>query len=324
MLPDDAAARGPEGHPHRHLAAPQGRPCGEKVRHVDARDEEDADAGAEHREQQVVDLRREHAARVADDLHAKPGIRLRELRFELRGDGGKLGLRLRDARPLLELSEDTDERLLASRRLRIDRERNPHRFADREAEGRRHDADNGPVRAVHTQHPADDVRSAAESLAPHGIPQEHHGLRAGTIVSHLEPAAQFRLNGERFEGLDGQQAAGKPLRASVFRRHVQRRVAVRAELLKRCLPRRVNREVVNAEGQFALVLRRPRAPDRHDPVRIRKWESLEEPPVDDAKDGGAQADPKAERQNRPQRQRRVLDQHADAGAEVGEKLGHAL
>ncbi len=51
---------GPKRHAHRHLTAPQGRPCGEKVGDVDAGDEQHADAGPEHREQQVIDLRREH------------------------------------------------------------------------------------------------------------------------------------------------------------------------------------------------------------------------------------------------------------------------
>ena len=93
MLADDAAARGAERHAHRHFAPPQRRPRDEQVRHVDAGDEQHADARAEHREEQRVDFRAENRLRVRHHVGADAAIGGREILLELRGD--RRGLRLR-------------------------------------------------------------------------------------------------------------------------------------------------------------------------------------------------------------------------------------
>ena len=70
VLPHDPMAPGAERHAHGNLPPPQRRPGDEQVRYVNARDEQHADAGAEHRIQQRVNFRTENGFRIRHHVGA--------------------------------------------------------------------------------------------------------------------------------------------------------------------------------------------------------------------------------------------------------------
>ena len=94
MLPHDAEASGAERHAHGDFALPQRRARGKQVGHVDARDQQHANAGAEHRVEQSVNLRAEHEHGVGHHVGADALVGRLEFAFELRGDRRDLRFRL--------------------------------------------------------------------------------------------------------------------------------------------------------------------------------------------------------------------------------------
>ena len=152
--------------------------------------------------------------------------------------------------------------------------------------------------------------------------QQHDGLGAGPIVAVAEAAAQDGLDAQRLERADRELTAAESLRPSFLGGQVERRKPERAELLERRLPRLPDRQVLHADGLPGLVLRSFRRDQGDDAIRVRERQALEQPSVDDAEDRRAEADAQAERQNGDQRQRRILDEHPDAGAQVGPEIVH--
>ena len=322
MLADDAAPSRAERHAHGHFPAPQRRPRDEKVRHVDAGDEQHADARAEHREEHRVDFRAQYGFGIRHGAGADAAIGGGEIVFELRGDRRELCGRLRHGHAWLEQADHRISRALASRRCqRIDAQRHPQRLADGEGELRRHDADDGQLRGVGANRPADDIRSAAVSIAPQLVP-EQHDARPRRVVSLLKSAPEHRLHAERPQRVQRQLAALKPLGPARFDRQVERAGTVRADGVERRLPRLKNREIVHVDRKAGLPLRGVGQVDRDDAIGVREWQALEEAGIDDAEDGGAEADADAERQDRAKRERRVPDQHPDARTEITEESVH--
>ena len=187
--------------------APQRRSRDQQVRHVDARDEQDADSRPEHRHEHRVDLTAEDRFEIGDGAGADAGIGGGKSRsscaaiVELRG-------RLRRRYSRLEQADHLVSRPLAPRgRQRIHSQRHPQHLADREAELRRHHADDGHLRGVGANRPADDVRGAAVAIAPQLVPEQHDILAPG-VVSFLEPAAEHGLHAECTECLHRQLPPG--------------------------------------------------------------------------------------------------------------------
>ncbi len=165
-------------------------------------------------------------------------------------------------------------------------------------------------------------RRAAVPIPPEVVTQQHDGLGAGPIVAVAEAAAQDGLDAERLERADRELAAAESLRPPFLRGQVERREPERAEFLERRLPRLPDRQVLHADGLAGLVLGSFRRDQGDDAIGVRERQALEQPAVDDAEDRRAEADAQAERQNGDQRQRRVLDEHPDAGAQVGPEVVH--
>ena len=145
------SAPGAERHPHRHLAPPQRRARDQQVRHVDARDQQHADAGAEHR----VEQRRRSRGRAPSSRRASRPRRRRDWSpgnslLELRRDRPRPapvacatltpGFSRRDHRVVGTLAARLGER--------IDRQRHPQRLADRKRELLRHHADDRALDAA--------------------------------------------------------------------------------------------------------------------------------------------------------------------------------
>ena len=84
--------------------------------------------------------------------------------------------------------------MAARGRQQIHAQRHPQHLADREAELRRHHADDGHLRGVGANRPADDIRGAAVAIAPQLMP-EQHDIRARRVVFFLEsaPEASIRM-----------------------------------------------------------------------------------------------------------------------------------
>ena len=322
MLADDTAARGPERHAHGHFPAPQRRARDQQVRHVDAGDEQDADARAEHRHEHRVDFRAEDRFQIRDRAGADAGIGGGEIVFELRGDRRELCGCLRRRYARLEQADHLVSRTLATRRRqRIHAQRHPQHLADRETERRRHHADDGHLRAVGANRPADDIRSAAVAIAPQLVP-EQHDTRARRVVSFLKSSSEDGLHTERPERVQRQLTAREPLGPAGFEGQVVRPGAVRAEDLERRLPRLEHREIVDGDREARLALRRVRRVDRDDAIGVREGQALEQAGIDDAEHGGAEADADAQRHDRAERERRVPDQHPDARDEITEESVH--
>ena len=203
MLPDDLSAARANRDADGHFAPPQRRARREQVRHVDARDEEHADRGAEHRVQQAVHFRAQ--VLLDERLHvcADALVRLWKLLSETGRDRVDLNARLREGHAVLETRDHLVVRSLAAGRpVRIELQRQPQRLELGEAKSRRHDADHAVRHAVRPHHAVDNLRRGAESMAPHVVTQEDHRRRARLIIARFEPASEHGLDLERVECRD--------------------------------------------------------------------------------------------------------------------------
>ena len=183
-LPDQPDARRAERRANRQLLGAKRRPRELHVHHVDARDQQHADAEPQHRPERAAQRpRREgleqrlHLAGV--ELLVGVGIGGREPPRDRR----RLGVRLieRDAR--LQQAEHrrvVRRRVVALARRELAEERNPELLVGREREALRHHADDGGGLAVQAEALADDVRRAAEVALPQRVADDRHlgGVRA--------------------------------------------------------------------------------------------------------------------------------------------------
>ncbi len=103
---------------------------------------------------------------------------------------------------------------------------------------------------------------------------------------------------------------------------VQRHESERTDSLERRLTCDPDVHVVNADVLSRLILREPGRDDGNDSIRIRERQALEQAAVDDAEHGRAEPDAEAERQHGDERKRRILGQHPNSGADVGENSFH--
>ncbi len=323
VLPDDAPAAGAQRDPDRHFALPERRARDEQVRHVDARDEQHADACAEHRVEERVDLGPERDLRVRQDVGGHPFVRRRELGLELRGNRPRLRFRLGQRHVRLEQPHHLVRRPVGARLgERTDHERDPELLLERKAERLRHHADDRPVDAAGPHGPADHVRSAAVLLLPQVVAEQHDRRGGRTIVTLAETAADHRVHAQHPEDGHRQFPRREPLRAPLLGRQVDRRDTDRPEHVERGLPLLPGGHVVHADRPARLPLGRVGRDERHDPVGVPERQPLEETAVDDAEDGRAQAEAEAERHDGHQGQRRILHEHPHAGLDIAQELVH--
>ena len=192
-LPDEPDARGAEGGANGQFLAAQGGAGELHIHHVDAGDEQHADAEGQHDEEHLLQLL---AGILFDEW---PNVALGELLVgvgvglgELFGDGVDLVLRLLDGDPGPQLADDGDE-IDAPIIARLGREggidREPELLVGREGEFRRHDADDGGRRSVDADGAAYDARISAEVGLPQRIAQEHGLVHARAVVLGQEVAA---------------------------------------------------------------------------------------------------------------------------------------
>ena len=130
VLPHDAIPACAERHADRDFATAQRCARHQQVRHVDARDEEHANPGAEHRVEQTVDFGAEDGPRVRHHIRADAPVRGWEISLELRRNRLRLRPRLGEADVRLEPGDHQDVGTLPSRfRERLNRQWRPQRFA---------------------------------------------------------------------------------------------------------------------------------------------------------------------------------------------------
>lgn len=155
-----------------------------QVRHVHARDDQHADARAQHRVQQAVDLGTEHRHRIRHHVRADTAVGRWVFGFEPRRNRGNLRLRLCDAAAGLQPRDHLILRVLApGLGERIDRERNPRHLEDRKPEALRHHADDRAHDAVDPHGCPHDLRGTAEALQPQLVAEQDHRIGPRPIVA---------------------------------------------------------------------------------------------------------------------------------------------
>ena len=129
VLPHDAIPACAERHADRDFATAQRCARHQQVGHVDARDEEHANPGAEHRVEQTVDFGAEDGPRVRQHIGADAPVRGWEISLELRRNRLRLRPRLGEADARLQPGDHQDVGTLPSRfRERLNRQWRPQRF----------------------------------------------------------------------------------------------------------------------------------------------------------------------------------------------------
>jgi hypothetical protein len=265
----------------------------------------------------------ENELRIRHRVRADAAVGFRKLGGELRTDARELRFRLSDADVRFEAGDDLVVRALPSLGGEgIDDERRPHGLANRKCKFIGHDANHHAVHAIGADRPPDDVGRAAVSVPPQFVAEEHHRLRARTIVALAEPAAEQRFHAERFESGGGELAAGEAFGAPLLIREIHRSESVGADLFERALSVLDDRQVVHAHRLARLILGRRGAHDGHNPVGVGERQAFEQTAVDHAEHGGAEADAEAQREHRDQRKRRIFDEHSHAGAKIAEEMAH--
>ena len=253
-----------------------------------------------------------------------PRLVVRETHVRTARDGDRLRPRLRDADAGLEPRDDLVARPLprgvASGSTH---QRRPERFTNRKGELRRHHADHGARARRWPDRLADDVGRTAVSIAPEIVTKRITGSAPGRSSPSRNPRPRIGCTPSASKAAT---VSRPPLKRSGRPSSVDRLTGAKpecAESARTSLPRLPDREVLHADRQPRLVLRRVGRHDCDDPVGIREGQSLEKSAVHDAEHGGAQPDPEPEGEDRDDRQRRVLHQHPEPGPDVVEQ-GHAV
>ena len=107
---------------------------------------------------------------------------------------------------------------------------------------------------------------------------------------------------KRVERRDRQLPGVEPLRPAGLGREIERGEAIGPEFLEPGLPRFPDGEIVHADGLAWLVLGVVGGDQRDHAVGLGKRQPLEQPAVDHAEHGCAEANPEPEREDRHQRQ----------------------
>ena len=321
-LPHDLAALGAERHPDDDLAATHFRLREEEIDDVGARDQQDDPDRAgedEHRLPYVAgdELLERHGvpaqaavAVVLDVARAHPGV---ADRVELRCRGGRGDPRRKP--------RDAVVRAIAPRPgiRRVDGHRD-ERFGrpigavvERQAERRRHDADDFARAAVHLNRLAEDFARATEPAAPQSFAEHDHRTGAG-----------HRVGGGQRASLDGRRAQC----VEEIRRHRRAADALRlvaAEQIE--VGAGVRRQPRQARRLSAIVddlphrqprprLARRRVPEEHQLVRLPVRQRFEDDALDDAEDRGVRADAEREREHGQRGESGAADEEAPAVTNV--------
>jgi hypothetical protein len=185
------------------------------VHHVDARDEQHADAEAEHRVHGAA--QRPRRERIDQPLHlagVELLVRVRVVLGQPLGERRELRVGLVERNAGLERAEDRgiDVRgVVAGPRRKLAEERQPQLFVDRKGKALGHDADDRRGLAVDANVLADDVLGSPEVALPDAVANQRHFLGAGLVILGGEVAAHDRSDAEARQELLGRIGAGVPL-----------------------------------------------------------------------------------------------------------------
>ena len=145
------------------------------------------------------------------DVDPEPGVGVRMIRADARGDGGHLRLRSPDGDTRLAPSEHVEQAEVAHRRhllvQRVDpggrREREPHIGAipvrSGEAKPLGRDPDDGEGDTVERDAPTDDRGICGEAAVPQVRADDDHARCSDAVIRLLEQAAEQRPERERVE-----------------------------------------------------------------------------------------------------------------------------
>ena len=322
-LAHEAAPRGAERVPHRHLAAARLRPREQERRDVGAGQEQDQRDRPQHHHQ-----RRAHAARHVilqrPHRHAQVLVRLRVLPRQVVGDGGHRRPRLLQARPLRQPRHRPE--VVAAPVLEIARgpHGDPQVDGDRhlsgngvgKPEGRRHHADDRVARPVDADGAADHLRVGAEAPPPERVAEDRDRGPAAEVLAGQERAAEQRPHPEHREETVGGLEAEHGLRA-LGAHEGHEPVTVGGDLREDARSRAPVAEVGKRNPVRFSAGAEARFVELHEAVGLLVGQRPQHDRVDQAEDGGGRADAQGQRghdrrgeprppRQQPQREARVL------------------
>ena len=281
-------------------------------------DDEHESHRAEEHEQGGSHLSDDRVAQRSDRRRSEVSIIL-VLGGESARDRVHLRVRLPDGDAGLHPRDDVHDSHRANARNRLIRDR---RIRDvhldrgrRKAEAGRHHADDLVRLAAERDAPPDDGCRSAELALPE-IVAEHDQLvvRAAHHLFVARNAADFRRDAERVPEPRRDERGGDALRLAdageVGAAHPLD-VEVAADVGEHSTPRAPVIEVHRGDRSgIGCSLHDLDLPHADELLGIRKGERFEQDAVDDAEDRAVRADPQRERQNRDERERRILGERA--------------
>ena len=231
-----------------------------------------------------------------NDAHdrGEPVVAFLVFRGEPFGDRREVDAGLIERHARLELADHGEELALAARRReRVGLQRNPDLIVVGEGEILGHDADDCVRHAVHAQLMPDDAPVAAVPLLPHRVRENRDLLSRRRVLTGAECSAQERPHTDDVEHVGGDPRAGKSL-GFLVAAHVDRAGRRRGEIGEGLLLLPIVDEILNRKRLVPDILRRIRAPDRHDAIAVRIREASHQRAIDDAEH--RRGEPDAERQ----------------------------
>ena len=223
QLRDDLPAAGAERSAHGDFAAPHVGARELEVGDVRARDQQHERHRSEQDQERAAHLsgdeflRRDHAARKAAKAAVRSGPHVTRL-HPSRRDHRQLGRRRLRRHPVLQSRETKIGAAAPGAEVRgVDdfghpRFRRPRgRVVVRQAERRRHHADDRARQAVHLDRSANDVGGAAEAPLPQAVTDHDHVARAAGGVRGREGAAEHRGGARHLEEIRRRRSTANEL-----------------------------------------------------------------------------------------------------------------
>ncbi len=329
-LADQPAAGGAERGADGQLLGPQGGARKLHVHHVDAGDEQNEQAAAQHSPEQLRQGgRRERLDQRLDEGGVEFLVRVGEGDGELLGDGREFSRGLVEGHLALDQAEDGGRRALGIgvvARLRgiFAVEGDPDLLVDGEGEARRHDADDGGGFAVDADALADDIGRTAEIALPELVADERDLGGAGLVIGGGEVAPDDGADAADAEEIGGDVRTGVALRIAVDRDvdggavDVSRQQIERLLLLAHGLV--VEREDLAAKAvDVRVFLADIDDLDAGEAVGVRIREAAEHGAVDDAEHRRDAPDAEGEDEHGEQAEGLFLEEDAKTDADVLEE-----
>ena len=329
QLPDDAHAARAQRQPGRDLLLAGGGPRQEQSRDIRAGDEQDDRDRRRWKVGEAAEPFLHLDVTAKTRLHAGAGIRVgtRIVTLQARRHRGEFRARLSQRHAGLQPPEHLDPRRAALAEThsglgvgppqRHDRHPDVVRRADLVARERfRGHADEGEVMPVEFDSGADDTGIAGKAPLPE--PEAHHRERIRVpvaLVGRRDQPASRRRDAEHVEVVAGHQltlhALGLVSGAQVEGVHRRDRQAGHHRIPGAIV------QVVGIRGVAQIVLVRVLPADVHQAVGLGDaGERPQQQRVHEAEDRRVRADPERQRRDGDQRERRVLEQHAESEPEV--------